>query len=231
MKSRFLVLCIALCGFALSSFAQIDVNITLVQFATGFDKPIGLEHAGDERLFVIEKDGVIRILMPNGSINSTPFLDMQTLTSTGGVNSEQGLLGLTFHPDYTTNGYFYVNYTMVNGDTRISRFTVSANPDVADATSRLDILTVDQPYGNHNGGCLKFGPDGYLYIGMGDGGSGEDPLNNGQSMDELLGKILRIDVNVGALYGIPADNPFIGASTDTLPEIWASGIRNPWRNR
>jgi glucose/arabinose dehydrogenase len=229
MKSRFLVLCIALCGFALSSFAQIDVNITLVQFATGFDKPIGLEHAGDERLFVIEKDGVIRILMPNGSINSTPFLDMQTLTSTGGVNSEQGLLGLTFHPDYTTNGYFYVNYTMVNGDTRISRFTVSANPDVADATSRLDILTVDQPYGNHNGGCLKFGPDGYLYIGMGDGGSGEDPLNNGQSMDELLGKILRIDVNVGALYGIPADNPFIGASTDTLPEIWASGIRNPWR--
>jgi glucose/arabinose dehydrogenase len=227
MKSRFLVLCIALCGFTLNSISQVDVDITLVQFASGFTNPVEVVHAGDERLFVVEQNGYIRILQPNGSVNSTAFLNMSSLTTGSG---ERGLLGLAFHPDYTVNGYFYVNYTMSSsGATRISRFTVSANPDVADAASRLDLLTISQPFSNHNGGSLKFGHDGYLYIGMGDGGSGEDPLNNGQDMNSLLGKILRIDVNQGALYGIPTDNPFIGASSDTLPEIWASGIRNPWR--
>lgn len=223
LKHSFLVLLLA---FGIRSFGQIDVDITLVQFATGFDNPVDMANAGDERLFVVEQDGLIRIVQPNGAINSTPFLNMVSLTNGGG---ERGLLGLAFHPDYATNGYFYVNYTDLNGDTRISRFSVSANPDIADFTSRLDILFIDQPYSNHNGGCLRFGPDGYLYIGTGDGGSGEDPLNSGQTMDVLLGKMLRIDVNEGALYGIPVDNPFFGAASDTLPEIWASGIRNPWK--
>jgi glucose/arabinose dehydrogenase len=211
------------------SLAQVDVDIALTEYATGLDKPVDIAHAGDERLFIVEKDGVIRILDADGAVSSTSFLDIQDLTSTGGFNSEQGLLGIAFHPAYADNGYFYVNYTRPNGDTRISRFTVSSDPDVADEASRLDIMTIDQPFGNHNGGCLRFGPDGYLYIGMGDGGSGEDPQNNGQSMDKLLGKMLRIDINVSALYEVPASNPFVGTGSDTLPEIWASGLRNPWR--
>ncbi len=214
---------------SIGSIAQIDVDIALTEFATGLDKPVDIAHAGDDRLFIVEKDGVIRIVGADGTVVPTPFLDIQDQTSTGGFNSERGLLGIAFHPEYADNGYFYVNYTRVNGDTRISRFTVSSDPDVADEASRLDIMTIDQPFGNHNGGCLRFGPDGYLYIGMGDGGSGEDPQNNGQSMDELLGKMLRVDINVSGLYEVPASNPFVGTSGDTLPEIWASGLRNPWR--
>ncbi|NNC82066.1 MAG: hypothetical protein HKN79_00675 [Flavobacteriales bacterium] len=209
--------------------AQVDIDIALVEFASGFDKPVDITTAGDARLFILEKDGVIRILNSDGTINAQPFLDIQSQTSTGGLNSEQGLLGIAFHPDYESNGFFYLNYTRGNGDTRISRFTVSGDEDIADATSRVDILDIDQPYGNHNGGGLKFGPDGYLYIGMGDGGSAEDPLDAGQSMNTLLGKMLRIDVDGASPYGIPADNPFVGTSADTLPEIWASGLRNPWR--
>jgi len=226
MKSIYTLISLAVLFMAPSLQAQIDVDIQLVEFASGFNNPTDLTHAGDERLFVVEQNGLIRILLPDGTVNATNFLNMTTLTTGGG---ERGLLGLAFHPDYAENGSFYVNYTQPNGDTRISHFTVSANPDVADFNSRIDILTIDQPYSNHNGGCLRFGPDGYLYIGMGDGGSGEDPLNSGQTMSSLLGKMLRIDINTGAPYGIPEDNPFVGSSSDTLPEIWASGIRNPWR--
>ncbi len=142
--------------------AQIDVDIELVEFASGFDKPVDIANAGDDRLFIVEKDGQIIILNSDGTTYPDPFLDMQSETSTGGLNSEQGLLGLAFHPDYENNGFFYVNYTRPNGDTRISRFTVTANADSADFDSRVDIMTIDQPFGNHNGGCLKFGPDGYL---------------------------------------------------------------------
>lgn len=210
-------------------YAQIDVNIQLVQFATGFDKPVEIVNAGDDRLFILEKEGLVRILNADGSTEEAPFLDIQGLTSTGGVNSEQGLLGMAFHPQYTDNGYFFLNYTRPNGDTRISRFTVTSDPDVADAASIMNVITIDQPYGNHNGGCIRFGQDGYLYVGMGDGGSGEDPLNSGQTMSSLLGKILRLDVDGAEPYDIPASNPFVGTSNDTLPEIWASGIRNPWK--
>lgn len=212
-----------------AGFAQVDVDISLVSFATGFDKPVEIASAGDDRLFILEKDGLVRILNADGSIEATPFLNIQSQTSTGGINSEQGLLGMAFHPNYADNGFFYLNYTRVNGDTRISRFSVTADPNIADAGSRFDIMTIDQPYGNHNGGCLRFGPDGYLYIGMGDGGSFEDPLNAGQTMSSLLGKMLRIDVDGAEPYDVPEDNPFVGTSADTLPEIWASGIRNPWK--
>lgn len=229
MKLRLSVITLFLCFSLLSIRAQVDVDIQLVEWATGLTKPVDLTNAGDERMFYINKDGVIGIIQPDGSLNSAPFLDIQSLTDNSGINSEQGLLGLAFHPNYENNGYFFVNYTRLNGDTRIARYTVSADPNIADASSALEILTIDQPFGNHNGGCLKFGPDGYLYIGTGDGGSGEDPLNNGQSMDELLGKMLRLDVDAGTPYSIPANNPYANASSDTLPEIWAAGLRNPWR--
>lgn len=222
-------LAVICCLISLPSQAQVDVNIILTEFATGLDKPVDIAHAGDDRLFIVEKDGQVRIVNADGSVNSTSFLDIQNETSTGGLNSEQGLLGIAFHPNYAVNGHFFVNYTRVNGDTRVSRFTVSSDPDVADVSSKVDIMTIDQPFGNHNGGCLRFGPDGYLYIGMGDGGSGEDPQNNGQSMDELLGKMLRIDIDETLPYEVPASNPYVGTSSDTLPEIWAAGLRNPWR--
>jgi glucose/arabinose dehydrogenase len=229
MKLRLSVVTFILCLSLLSMRAQVDVDIQLVEWATGLTKPVDLTHAGDERMFYINKDGIIGVLQPDGSLNATPFLDISSLTDNSGLNSEQGLLGLAFHPDYQNNGYFYVNYTRLNGDTRVARYTVSADPDIADASTALEILTIDQPFGNHNGGCLKFGPDGYLYIGTGDGGSGEDPLNNGQSMDELLGKMLRLDVDAAIPYSVPVDNPYVGTSSDTLPEIWAAGLRNPWR--
>ncbi|HWR82856.1 MAG TPA: PQQ-dependent sugar dehydrogenase [Candidatus Deferrimicrobium sp.] len=177
------------------------------------------------RLFIVEQGGRIRI-HKNGSLLPVPFLDIHTIISTGG---ERGLLGLAFHPDYAANGYFYVNYTNVAGNTVIARYQVSANPDSANQNSAFTILTVAQPFSNHNGGMLAFGPvDGYLYIGMGDGGSGGDPQNNAQNPQTLLGKLLRIDVDGGVPYSVPPDNPFVGAP-DTLDEIWAFGLRNPWR--
>lgn len=209
------------------SEAQVPVNLELVSVASGFDNPVAIANAGDDRLFVVEKDGQIRILQPDGSIETVSFLNMQSLTATGGTNSEQGLLGLAFHPAYSENGYLFVNYTMPNGDTRIARFTVSANPNLVNPASWMEIITIDQPYGNHNGGCLKFGPDGYLYIGMGDGGSGGDPEGHAQNVNSLLGKMLRLDVDNGLPYSIPDDNPFVGLNP--LNEIWAIGLRNPWR--
>ena len=192
----------------------------------GLDSPVGLTHAGDGsgRLFIVEQVGRVRIFQ-DGSLLPTPFLDIRERV--GSRANEQGLLGLAFHPRFSENGYFFVNYTDLNGDTVIARYRVSSdNPDLADAASETQLLGVSQPFGNHNGGMLAFGPDGCLYAGLGDGGSAGDPMNNGQSLNTLLGKILRIDVDGAQPYTIPPDNPYIGRG---LPEIWASGLRNPWR--
>ena len=202
-------------------------SIGLTPFATGFTSPTDISHPfGDTRLFVVQQTGAIRVLNPNGTINATNFLTLTTATISNG--SERGLLGLTFHPNYATNGYFYINYTNTAGNTVIARYSVStANPNVADPASATILLTITQPYSNHNGGSLKFGPDGYLYIGMGDGGSGGDPGNRAQNINENLGKILRIDVDSASPYGIPADNPYAGITGND--EIWAIGVRNPWK--
>jgi glucose/arabinose dehydrogenase len=202
-----------------------DSAIQLVPVATGLDAPLYLtQPPGDARLFIVEKGGRIKILK-DGAVLPTPFLDLSGSVSTG---SEQGLLSLVFHPSYATNGFFYVDYTDTNGDTHVTRYTVSANPDVADPASAKTILFVAQPFANHNGGLLLFGPDGKLYIGLGDGGSGGDPQGNGQNLNTLLGKILRIDVDTGDPYAIPADNPFANHA-GARGEIWAYGLRNPWR--
>lgn len=208
--------------------AQSPVRTQLQQFATGLTRICDIAHADDERLFAVLQSGSIRIVQPNGSVLPTPFLNITSRVNSTG--NEQGLLGLTFDPDYANNGWFYVNYVNGpgSGTTRVSRFSVSSNPNVADPDSEVIIYTQQQPYTNHNGGDMQFGPDGYLYIGFGDGGNAGDPQSNGQKMTTALGKMLRIDVHNGTPYSIPADNPFVNA-TDTLPEIWASGLRNPWR--
>ena len=200
-------------------------TIALETFATGFSSPLEITHAGDSRLFVVEKGGKIKILNSNGTTNTTAFLDVSGLVST---NSERGLLGLAFHPNYVSNGLFFINYTNLFGDTVIARYAVdNGNSNVANVSSASILLTIVQPYANHNGGTLKFGPDGFLYIGMGDGGSSGDPENRAQNNSVLLGKMLRIDVNSGTPYGIPNDNPYVGiAGAD---EIWAIGLRNPWK--
>lgn len=200
-------------------------TIALQNFATGFSNPVDIENAGDTRLFIVEQGGLIKILNANGTVNATPFLNIASLISSGG---ERGLLGLAFHPNYVANGYFFVNYTNTSGNTVIARYTVSANPDIANTTETI-LLTITQPYSNHNGGSIKFGPDGYLYIGMGDGGSGGDPGNRAQNINENLGKMLRINVNssVPPYYTIPAGNPYVGIVGND--EIWALGLRNPWK--
>ncbi|MEY8848735.1 PQQ-dependent sugar dehydrogenase [Psychroserpens sp. XS_ASV72] len=206
-------------------FAQ-DIDLEL--FASGFTRPVNVKHAGDDRLFVAEQRGMIKILNANGATNPTPFLDIRSIVNDSG--NEQGLLGLAFHPDYTNNGYFYVNYINSASDTVVSRFTRSTD-DIADPNSEVILLTIDQPFSNHNGGDMHFGPnDGYLYISSGDGGSGGDPGNRAQNTTLLLGKILRIDVdgNSNGNYGIPADNPYVSDS-NVLDEIWAYGLRNPWK--
>ncbi|MFN8544411.1 MAG: PQQ-dependent sugar dehydrogenase [Candidatus Binatia bacterium] len=174
------------------------------------------------RLFVVEQDGLVRVVR-DGVLLPTPFLDV-----TGDVSccGERGLLSLAFHPDYETNGVFFVNYTNNAGDTEVRRFTVSGDPDVANPTGTL-VIQVTQDFSNHNGGQIAFGPDGYLYVGMGDGGSGGDPNERAQDPTQLLGKILRLDVSVSP-YAVPATNPFVGAGAP-LDEIWALGVRNPWR--
>jgi uncharacterized repeat protein (TIGR01451 family) len=206
-----------------------EVQITVDEIvASGLTQPVQVTHAGDGtgRLFVVEQPGTIRII-ENGTVLATPFLHLSNLIVSGG---ERGLLGLAFHPNYSANGFFYVNYTRDgDGATVIARYRVSAaDPDLADPDSEQVLLTVSQPYGNHNGGQLLFGPhDGYLYIGMGDGGSGGDPLNHGQNVNTLLGAMLRLDVNGQTPYAIPADNPYVGG--EGRDEIWAIGLRNPWR--
>lgn len=201
-------------------------SIELSLLVNGLDTPLYLTHAGDERLFVVEQPGTIRII-ENGVLLDAPFLDMKGAVATWAL--EQGLLSVAFHPNYGGNGRFFVNYSHPNGDTIVARYQASDDPNIADHTSGEIILSIHQPYGNHNGGQLKFGPDGYLYIGMGDGGSANDPDGNGQNLDSLLGTLLRIDVDYEeAAYAIPADNPFIG-DDNARNEIWAYGLRNPWR--
>lgn len=211
-------------GFSYLGFAQ---TIAVQPFATGFSSPSEMTHpVGDSRLFVVEQGGIIKILNPNGTTNATPFLNLSGIISTGG---ERGLLGLAFHPNYATNGYFFVDYTNTAGNTVIARYSVNpTNPNSAQ-TSGTILMTITQPFSNHNGGCLRFGPDGYLYIAMGDGGSAGDPGNRAQNINENLGKILRIDVNstVAPFYTSPATNPYVGIAGND--EIWAIGVRNPWK--
>ena len=196
-------------------------------FAAGLTKPLLATFApGDStRVFIVEQGGRIKIVK-NDSLLPDPFLNINSLVSSG---SERGLLGLAFHPDYQSNGQFFVNFTNNSGNTVVRRYNVSANPDSADASSGFDIITINQPFSNHNGGMIAFGPnDGYLYIGMGDGGSANDPGNRAQNKKELLGKMLRLDVDGGSPYAIPIDNPF-ASDTNYSAEIWALGLRNPWR--
>lgn len=188
----------------------------------GLNKPLDLTHAGDERIFIVEQPGTIQVIQADGG---QPALFLDIRDRVGSKGNEQGLLGLAFHPDFAANGFFYVNYTDRNGDTVIARFRAEGNQ--ADPGSEFVLLRIAQPYSNHNGGGLAFGPDGYLYIGTGDGGSGGDPEGNGQNLGVLLGKMLRIDVDGGEPYAIPPDNPFAGGGA--RPEIWAYGLRNPWR--
>lgn len=216
---------ILLLGMTMLPFFGYSQIISLSQFASGFTDPVEITHAGDSRLFVVQQGGLIKILNANGTTNATPFLNLSSIISTGG---ERGLLGLAFHPNYATNGYFFVNYTNTAGNTVIARYSVSANPNVANTTGTI-LMTITQPYSNHNGGSIKFGPDGYLYIGMGDGGSGGDPGNRAQNSTENLGKMLRIDVNstVAPFYTSPTTNPYVGIAGND--EIWAIGLRNPWK--
>jgi glucose/arabinose dehydrogenase len=200
-------------------------TLQLEKVAEGLTNPVYITSpAGDPRLFVVEQAGRIRILR-NGRLVPTPFLDIRSSVRSGG---EQGMLSMAFHPDYRTNGFFYVNYTDRNGDTHVERFKVTSNADVADPSSAKLILKVDQPYANHNGGLVMFGPDGMLYIGMGDGGSGGDPHGNGQNPRALLGKLLRVNVSRAEPYTIPVGNPYANGSGGA-PEVWATGMRNPWR--
>lgn len=226
MKTRYALL-LLLMVLALP-FGMSAQTISLNSFSTGYSRPVDIQNAGDGRLFIVQQRGIIYICDSLGNRNTTPFLNISSQVSSSG--NERGLLGLAFHPNYKTNGYFYVYYTQSsNGQTVVARYSVSANPDIANANSEVRLLTYAQPYSNHNGGCILFGHDGYLYIGMGDGGSGGDPGNRSQNGQNLLGKMLRIDVNgPGGSYLIPPSNPFVGNSS-VADEIWAIGYRNPWR--
>ena len=217
----------------IASEPRVEVAVAFPNLS--FVKPVDLQTANDGsgRLFVIEQEGVIRSFINNAETSETKvFLDIRGRVNDRG--SEQGLLGLAFHPDFASNGLFYVNYTAGNPNrTIISGFKVNNTSDErADENSELIILTFYQPFTNHNGGQLAFGPDGYLYIATGDGGSGGDPLNNGQDRSTLHGNILRIDVNAGTgnmNYSIPPDNPYVGNNNGYSEEIYAYGFRNPWR--
>lgn len=215
------------------AYLTTPISITLTPFVTGLSNPVGMKHAGDDRLFVCEQNsGKVRILDADGNIIGD-LINVSSSISTGG---ERGLLGIAFHPNFAENGYFYLNYTNNSGNTEVIRYTVPAeSPNEADVNSGQVIIRINQPYGNHNAGDLQFGPDGYLYLPMGDGGSGGDPQNYAQSPTSLLGKILRLDVDGDDFpsdnnknYAIPSDNPFV-QSGEYLPEVWATGMRNPWR--
>lgn len=212
------------------------LTIRLHEIAGGLHSPVAAAFTPEGLMLVCEQTGVIRSI-ENGKLSDTSFLDLQSkLVKISAAYDERGLLGIALHPDYSSNKKFYVYYSapsqQIGSDHKsvLAEFKTSSNPHQADATSERIILTVEQPESNHNGGNIKFGPDGYLYIGMGDGGGAGDmhgPSGNGQNLNTLLGKILRIDVNTTKAYGIPADNPFVGKPAK--PEIWAYGLRNPWR--
>jgi glucose/arabinose dehydrogenase len=221
-------------GFCLlvGATASAETALTTERVAAGLSSPVFVTAppADTVRLFIVEKPGVIKILdLDSGTVNATPFLDIDSLVGGGNPGGdERGLLGLAFAPDYATSGRFYVFYTNTAFDTVLARYEVSADPDVADPASAEVLLVIDQPEFNHNGGWIAFGPDGYLYLASGDGGSSCDPDENAQNINNLLGVLLRLDVSVPSGYAIPIDNPFIGVSGDD--EIWAYGLRNPWRN-
>lgn len=201
-------------------------TLTRTLVANGLNNPIGVyQPPGDDRLFVNEQSGRIRIIK-NGQVLATPFLNADPVTTGSG---EQGLLGIAFHPDYQNNQTFFAHYTDNSGTTTVTRFQADpANPDVADPSTAQVILTQSQPFSNHNAGAIHFGPDGYLYIALGDGGSGNDPQCNAQNPGTWLGKMLRIDVDAGSPYSVPADNPFL-STPGYLPEIYHTGLRNPWQ--
>ena len=215
-------------GVGRSALGQgVEVELELV--AGGLDRPVGVTHAGDGsgRLFIAEQSGAIRIL-EGGAVRETPFLDLRDAVTCCG---EMGLLGLAFHPDFASNDLFYVHYSDLDGDNVLAEYAVSDDPSVADPLSARTLLSVEQPFGNHNGGHLAFGPDGYLYVALGDGGSAGDPLDQGQDLSTLLGSLLRIDVDgadPGLEYSIPGSNPFVDVP-GAAREIWAYGLRNPWR--
>ncbi|MBL8250737.1 MAG: PQQ-dependent sugar dehydrogenase [Candidatus Competibacter sp.] len=221
-----------LCGVVLSFVSLWSLaiaghaRVALREVASGLNQPLAIAHAGDGtgRLFITLQDG--RVAIFDGTrILPRPFLDIRDRVGSGG---ERGLLSVAFHPDFSRNRLFFVNYTNLEGNTVVARFRAARrSPDLALSRSERAVLTVAQPYANHNGGQLQFGPDGLLYIGMGDGGSGGDPENRAQDGGSLLGKLLRIDVNRSP-YAVPADNPFLNRA-DVRPEIWAVGLRNPWR--
>lgn len=202
--------------------------INLQQFSSGYYQPLDIENCGDTRLFIVQQNGKIFICSKSGVKKTTPYLNISDRVDTAG--NSQGLLGLAFDPNYLTNGYFYVNYINSDGHTQISRFSVSSgNPDKANAASEKFILQIQQPYRYHNGGCMRFGVDGYLYIGTGDGDDETgDPNDYAQNTQSFLGKMLRIDVHKGDPYKVPKSNPFVN-SPDILHEIWNIGLRNPWR--
>ncbi len=248
-----LILCLASLGLFISCHAAIPSNLALQQvFTTNSFGSLTARHSGDGtgRLFIVDKSGKIEIWDGGSTTLATPFLDISAKILSGG---EQGLLGLDFDPGFVQNGYFYVNYTKSgsnSGDTVIERYQVSNNPNIADPNSGQIIMRIAQPFTNHNGGNILFGPDAFLYIGTGDGGSFGDPNNNAQNLSSMLGKMLRIDVSnviytggfeaptaaantcgldsVAGSYKIPADNPFINTASD-CSEIWSYGLRNPWR--
>ncbi|WP_313092407.1 PQQ-dependent sugar dehydrogenase [Chryseobacterium flavum] len=209
----------------LSSLIVNSQSINLEEFATGLTSPVEITNANDSRLFVVQQNGIIKIIQPTGTVNATNFLNITSKITYGG---ERGLLGLAFHPQYPSNGYFFVYYNNTAGNIVVARYTVSqTNPDTADPDSEKIILNIPKPFDNHNGGSIHFAPDGKLWIITGDGGSGGDPNNNAQNKNSLLGKMLRIDVDATGPYNIPADNPFVG--TDGADEIWAYGLRNAWK--
>ncbi|WP_034743618.1 PQQ-dependent sugar dehydrogenase [Chryseobacterium vrystaatense] len=216
--------------FTLGIFSSLIANcqsINLVEFASGLTSPVEITNANDTRLFVVQQDGIIKIIQPNGTINSADFINISSKVLYGG---ERGLLGLAFHPQYTTNGYFFVYYNNTAGNIIVARYSVSStNPDVADPNSEKILLNIPKPFDNHNGGSIHFAPDGNLWVVTGDGGSSGDPQNNSQNKNSLLGKMLRIDVNATGPYNIPPGNPFAGTSVDGLDEIWSYGLRNAWK--
>lgn len=242
MDLRLVRNCAIVCSLAMMALECSSVHaggtpLTTVRIATGLQRPVGLTApAGDaERIFVIEKRGRVRIIQ-NGVLLPTPFMDIDAQVGGGNSNNdERGLLGLAFHPNYFENGFFYVNHTNLSNNTTISRYTVSDDdPNVFNAASRKILMIINQPEGNHNGGWIAFSPnDGFLYIAMGDGGGANDqhPFpGNGQNLNNCLGAMLRIDVDGGNPYAIPPDNPFVDGPGGACDEIWAYGLRNPWRN-
>ena len=204
-----------------------DLQIALEQVVTGLNDPVGLYNAGDGsgRIFVLEKAGQVRVI-EGGELLARPFLDIRLKASSGAY--ERGLLGLAFPPEYVMTGVFYAYYTDINGNTVVARYRGIPGADTADASSEEVLLRIQQPASNHNGGHIAFGPDRYLYIGLGDGGAANDKFGNGQNTETLLGAILRIDVNQDP-YTIPPDNPFAGNTVNVREEIWAYGLRNPWK--